>query len=423
MVTFNNFGDRYQPSVHYGRENVNARMRQRAAMKAAQHVAEHSSSGQEVTNIKINLGPSKSQVIGGVVGTGIKVLLSALGVGDSSNVSQVQNTYVPTSSSPVSNSSNVSNSDNVTNTTSTTVQTDTAPNSSDIDTSSLPAGSSISSVSQGSVDGSPSYVATVQNSDGTTGTYALTKNSSGKYKIGAQLSKTRGNNYVNQDKLNSALEKEFGKGFELPEGYTAELVGDNLKFKDNKGQSISAAEIKAKAANGDADKLNAAATQTTDDEDAVSMLKDADKDNTQTLSSDEYKNYVYKMLEADGTIQVSDANRSIVDGLINNSFNEIDKINSDGQLSSDELKKYASESFTNLISEIAESVGQDGSENANLSIEYDDLTGDGKIDKSEYDVYMRAAQEAGIDTKSMKSFDELDANKDGTISKDELSQQ
>ncbi len=421
MVTFNNYGDRYQSSVHYGRQNVNSRMMRKAAEKAAAARPFHQ--GTENVNIEFNFGPSKEAVIGGVVGTGIKFLLGVLGGDDSSNVSQVQNTYVPTGSSSVSNnSSSVSTPDTVDNNRST-LQTDTAPKASDIDTSGLPAGSSISSVSQGSVDGSPSYVATVQNSDGTTGTYAVAKNSSGKYKIGAQLSKTRGNNYVNQDKLNSALEKEFGKGFELPEGYTAELVGDNLKFKDSKGQSISAAEIKAKAANGDEDKLNAAAAQTTDDEDAASMLKDADKDNTQTLSSDEYKNYVYKMLEADGTIQVSDANRSIVDGLINNSFNEIDKINSDGQLSSDELKKYASESFTNLISEIAEAVGQDGSENANLSIEYDDLTGDGKIDKSEYDVYMRAAQEAGIDTKSMKSFDELDANNDSTITQDELSQQ
>lgn len=353
MVTFNNFGDRYQPSVHYGRENVNARMRQRAAMKAAQHVAEHSSSGQEVTNIKINLGPSKSQVIGGVVGTGIKVLLSALGVGDSSNVSQVQNTYVPTSSSPVSNSSNVSNSDNVTNTTSTTVQPDTAPNASDIDTSALPAGSSISSVSQGSVDGSPSYVATVQNSDGTTGTYALTKNSSGKYKIGAQLSKTRGNNYVNQDKLNSALEKEFGKGFELPEGYTAELVGDTPVIKDANGKKLNSTELTLLKTNGE---ISEKAAQTSDSDDVNKMLDEADQNGDKALNQDEYKEYITGLLDASG-IDTNGDLKAQIDSLIDESFQSIDKKNADGLLSKEELNENASSVLNELTEKIGKLVG------------------------------------------------------------------
>lgn len=418
MVTFNNFGNRYEPSVHTGRRNVAARYEARAAAKAAAHIPQ----GTETTNIKINYGPSKNQVIGGLIGLGISkgvpYLLRALGIGKSSNVSQVQNTYVPTSS--VSNSSTPSNTATVSNSNSRTIQTDTAPKASDIDTSGLPSGASISDVSQGTVDGTPSYVATVRNNDGTTSTYSVIKDSNGKYKIGAQLSKQKGNNYVNQEKLNAALEKAFGKGFELPEGYTAELVGDTPVIKDNKGKTVSVAEIKLIQANGDAEKINTAAAQTSDEEDAATMLKDADKDNNKTLSSEEYKNYVYSLLEADGTIQVSDANRSIVDNLISNSFNEIDKINSDGQLSSDELNKYASESFTNLIAKIAEATGQDGSEDMKLSFDNDDLNGDGKIDKSEYDSYIQFAKENNVNT---KSFEELDANNDGTISQDELSQQ
>lgn len=417
MVTFNNFGDRYNPSVHTGRRNVAARYEARAAAKAAAHIPQ----GTETTNIKINFGPSKEQIIGQTVGMGVNFLLNILGVGKSSDPMPVQSTGIATNSSSVSNnSSNVSNTNTVNNNNSEAVQTNVAPKTSDIDTSNLPSGASISDVTQGTVDGTPSYVATVRNNDGTTSTYSVIKDSNGKYKIGAQLSKQKGNNYVNQEKLNSALEKAFGKGFELPEGYTAELVGDTPVIKDNKGKTVSAAEIKLIQANGDAEKINTAAAQTSDEEDAATMLKDADKDNNKTLSSEEYKNYVYSLLEADGTIQVSDANRSIVDSLISNSFNEIDKINSDGQLSSDELNKYASESFTNLIAKIAEATGQDGSEDMKLSFDNDDLNGDGKIDKSEYDSYIQFAKENNVNT---KSFEELDANNDGTISQDELSQQ
>lgn len=416
MVTFNNFGNRYEPSVHTGRRNVAARYEARAAAKAAAHIPQ----GTETTNIKINYGPSNSVAAGQTVGGILNIILGVLGAGKSSDPMPVQSTSVATNSASVSNnSSNVSNTNTINNN-SDAVQTNVAPKTSDIDTSNLPSGASISDVTQGTVDGTPSYVATVRNNDGTTSTYSVIKDSNGKYKIGAQLSKQKGNNYVNQEKLNSALEKAFGKGFELPEGYTAELVGDTPVIKDNKGKTVSAAEIKLIQANGDAEKINTAAAQTSDEEDAATMLKDADKDNNKTLSSEEYKNYVYSLLEADGTIQVSDANRSIVDSLISNSFNEIDKINSDGQLSSDELNKYASESFTNLIAKIAEATGQDGSEDMKLSFDNDDLNGDGKIDKSEYDSYIQFAKENNVNT---KSFEELDANNDGTISQDELSQQ
>lgn len=416
MVTFNNFGNRYEPSVHTGRRNVAARYEARAAAKAAAHIPQ----GTETTNIKINYGPSNSVAAGQTVGGILNIILGVLGAGKSSDPMPVQSTSVATNSASVSNnSSNVSNTNTINNN-SDAVQTNVAPKTSDIDTSNLPSGASISDVTQGTVDGTPSYVATVRNNDGTTSTYSVIKDSNGKYKIGAQLSKQKGNNYVNQEKLNSALEKAFGKGFELPEGYTAELVGDTPVIKDNKGKTVSAAEIKLIQANGDAEKINTAAAQTSDEEDAATMLKDADKDNNKTLSSEEYKNYVYSLLEADGTIQVSDANRSIVDNLISNSFNEIDKINSDGQLSSDELNKYASESFTNLIAKIAEATGQDGSEDMKLSFDNDDLNGDGKIDKSEYDSYIQFAKENNVNT---KSFEELDANNDGIISQDELSQQ
>lgn len=52
-----------------------------------------------------------------------------------------------------------------------------------------------------------------------------------------------------------------------------------------------------------------------------------------------------------------------------------------------------------------------------------DLNGNGTIDKSEFTDMMQSAKEFGFEKPTNKSFEELDGNKDGEISKDELLQQ
>lgn len=431
MVTFNNFGNRYEPSVHTGRRNVAARYEARAASKAAAHIPQ----GTETTNIKINYGPSKNQVIGGLIGLGISkgvpYLLRALGIGKSSNVSQVQNTYVPTSS--VSNSSTPSNTATVSNSNSRTIQTDTAPKASDIDTSGLPSGASISDVSQGTVDGTPSYVATVRNNDGTTSTYSVIKDSNGKYKIGAQLSKQKGNNYVNQEKLNAALEKAFGKGFELPEGYTAELVGDTPIIKDAKGKTLNSTELSLLKSN---EEIAKEAKNTSDSEDVERMMKEADQNGDKSLNSDEYKAYITGLLDAAG-IDTEGEFKSDIEALIDASFQSIDGKDKNGLLSNEELKENAPSVIKDLTNKIGKLYGinmegdsEKGKIDVNMSVsspeevmEIADLDGNGTIDKSEFEDMKQSAKELGFEMPVDKSFEELDANNDGTISQDELSQQ
>ncbi len=429
MVTFNNFGNRYEPSVHTGRRNVAARYEARAAAKAAAHIPQ----GTETTNIKINYGPSNSVAAGQTVGGILNIILGVLGAGKSSDPMPVQSTSVATNSASVSNnSSNVSNTNTINNN-SDAVQTNVAPKTSDIDTSNLPSGASISDVTQGTVDGTPSYVATVRNNDGTTSTYSVIKDSNGKYKIGAQLSKQKGNNYVNQEKLNSALEKAFGKGFELPEGYTAELVGDTPIIKDAKGKTLNSTELSLLKSN---EEIAKEAKNTSDSEDVERMMKEADQNGDKSLNSDEYKAYITGLLDAAG-IDTEGEFKSDIEALIDASFQSIDGKDKNGLLSNEELKENAPSVIKDLTNKIGKLYGinmegdsEKGKIDVNMSVsspeevmEIADLDGNGTIDKSEFEDMKQSAKELGFEMPVDKSFEELDANNDGTISQDELSQQ
>lgn len=418
MVNFNNFSTRYQGSVHNGRANIATRYEAQAAAKAARACSGHQT---ETVNVKYNFGPSKAEVIGATAGAAINLVLGILGVGKSSPTSQVKDssTVQPNTTTPSTTPATRTLQNN---------PTDTVPTAADVDTSTLPSGSKISNITQGTIDGSPSYVATVQNSDGSTGTYSITKDSSGKYKIGAQLAKQKGSNYVNQDKLNSAIEKEFGKGFELPDGYTAELVGDTLVVKDDKGKALNSTELTLLKSG---ETISKKANETSDSDDINTMLNDADSSKDGAISQDEYRTYISGLLESAG-IDTQGSLKSKIDSLIDESFKNIDTKNSDGLLTKEELTQNAPKvisELTDKIGELTNSNLEDDTNNKNTAgmsaddIMYAaDLDDSGKIDKTEFSDLQQSAKELGSAPPTNKSFEELDKNDDGFITKDELSQ-
>jgi len=118
------------------------------------------------------------------------------------------------------------------------------PTTSNIDSSSLPSGSHITSVTKGTVGGSQSYIATVTNAKGETETYSVNSGQNGTYSLGSKLTQSVGSgNYTDNTKLDAAIKKEFGDGFTLPDGYSASLVGDTLVIKDAQGKTLDAAAI------------------------------------------------------------------------------------------------------------------------------------------------------------------------------------
>ncbi len=412
MVNFKDFGS-YNASVHTGRANIVQRYEEKAAAKAARARAEHRT---ETVNIKYNYGPSKSEVIGSTAGAAVNFVLGLLGAGkfQSSDASTLQPKTVASTPPTDTSSKNL---------------TDTAPSAGTVDTSTLPSGSKISNIAQGTVDGSPSYVATVQNSDGSTATYSITKDTSGKYKIGAQLAKQKGSNYVNQDKLNSAIEKEFGKGFKLPEGYTAELVGDTLVVKDAKGKALDSTQLTLLKSG---ETISKKANETSDSDDINTMLNDADSSDDNKLSQDEYRTYISGLLESAG-IDTQGSLKAKIDGLINESFKSIDTQNPDGLLTKEELTQNAPKvisELTDKIGELTNSNLEDDTNNKNTAgmsaddiMSAADLDDSGKIDKTEFSDLQQSAKELGSAPPTNKSFEELDKNGDGFITKDELSQE
>jgi len=68
MVNVNNYGSRMQPSVHWGRQNLNARYQRHATMYALNN-ASLFNVGSQNTTITYNVGPSNSMMAGHVIGT------------------------------------------------------------------------------------------------------------------------------------------------------------------------------------------------------------------------------------------------------------------------------------------------------------------------------------------------------------------
>lgn len=351
MVTFKNFGSQYQPSVHYGRQNIANRYEQHAEAKRQAYLASHCYGGGSTT-ITINQGPSKEMLIGSVIGQGLSFLGSLFSGIRARRAQRTQQQYVMnqystmqnpqlTSTQPRSSSTvPTSTLDKQVKTVQDLTKTETIPATSDIDISKLPSGSSVKSVSSGYIGGGQSFVATIQKPDGSSETYALTKDSAGKYQLGAKVSQTSGNNYVNQDKLDAAIKKEFGEGFELPQGFSADLVNDTLVIKDDKGNKLSSEALFLLKNKDDPQAILDESKKTTDAEDAESMLKSADGNGDNVLNKDEYKQYMKTMLKSFG-IEETDANKEKFNELLENSFTQIDT-NPDGTISKEELEKNAS---------------------------------------------------------------------------------
>ena len=265
---------------------------------------------------------------------------------------------------------------------------DTAPKVSDIDTSCLKTGSKVTSVSQGNIDGVSGYVAEVTTSDGGTEQYAVTKDSSGKYTLGAKLSKTSGsNNYVNTDKLNNALKKEFGDNFELPQGYSAELVGDTLVIKDDNGKKLGAEEI---------DELKTSSQ----------IIDAADINGDGILTAEELKTSLTEELESESNGKITDEMKT----KINDSVEKLDT-NQDGEISQTEILTN-SDVFNNLLNSISGEDEVQTTENESEDNEAQEIDEDIVFTKEEW--------EKGGYEGVLGKFDELDTNHDGNLSEPEL---
>lgn len=110
----------------------------------------------------------------------------------------------------------------------------------------------------------------------------------------------------------------------------------------------------------------------------------------------------------------------------------MDTQNPDGLLTKEELEKNAPK----VISELTDKIGE--LTNSNLEADTNnqntagmsaddimyaaDLDDSGKIDKTEFSDLQQSAKELGSAPPTNKSFEELDKNDDGFITKDELSQ-
>ena len=352
MVTIKNYGSQYGPSINYGRRNVANRYEQHAEQKRQEYLATHCYGGGSTT-VTINQGPSKGMLIGGLIGLGINFLgglFKGIRARRALRAQRAQEQYAMNQYAAMQNSQNVKpqNNSSTVNNQSTVVKNNTqnqsntvnTPAAADIDISTLPSGSSVKSVSSGYIDGGQSFVATIQKPDGTSETYSLTKNSAGKYQLGAKVSQKAGNNYINQDKLDAAIKKEFGDGFKLPQGFSADLVNDTLVIKDDKGNKLSAEALTLLKNQDNPQAIMEEAQNTTDAEDAESMLKSADGNGDNVLNKDEYKQYMKTMLKSVG-IEETDANKEKLNELLENSFTQIDT-NPDGAISKEELEKNAS---------------------------------------------------------------------------------
>ncbi len=77
MVNVNNYSNRYQPSVHTGRQNVNYRAQERAYMRAyGAYGGGNSIFPSYQQNYSFNAGPSKAFMTGQVIGQTINMLPS-----------------------------------------------------------------------------------------------------------------------------------------------------------------------------------------------------------------------------------------------------------------------------------------------------------------------------------------------------------
>lgn len=78
MVNYNNFGDRYQPSVHYGRQNINNRYQWNAMNRAMSYRpcchSMNSSVFPSYQQTTVSYNTSDSYMKGAVVGMGVNLV-------------------------------------------------------------------------------------------------------------------------------------------------------------------------------------------------------------------------------------------------------------------------------------------------------------------------------------------------------------
>lgn len=76
MVTVNKFGERFKPSVHYGRQNITNRYWQNAAYKASLFAASHP---VQQTTISYDYSMPKAYVAGAAIGTAANLVANNWG--------------------------------------------------------------------------------------------------------------------------------------------------------------------------------------------------------------------------------------------------------------------------------------------------------------------------------------------------------
>ena len=90
--------------------------------------------------------------------------------------------------------------------------------------------------------------------------------------------------------------------------------------------------------------------KTSNDDDVEQMMK-SDKNNSKTLDTTEYKSFILAQLKDCG-VEINDKNKAQIEQLIDKSFNDIDTIKQDRELTREELQKNAPQIISNLADEI-----------------------------------------------------------------------
>lgn len=83
----------------------------------------------------------------------------------------------------------------------------------------------------------------------------------------------------------------------------------------------------------------------------IDIMMKSDKNNSKTLDTTEYKSMILAQLKAIG-IEINDKNKAQIEQLIDKSFNDIDTIKQDRELTKEELQKNAPQIISNLTDEI-----------------------------------------------------------------------
>lgn len=83
----------------------------------------------------------------------------------------------------------------------------------------------------------------------------------------------------------------------------------------------------------------------------IDIMMKSDKNSSKTLDTTEYKSMILAQLKAIG-IEINDKNKAQIEQLIDKSFNDIDTIKQDRELTKEELQKNAPQIISNLADEI-----------------------------------------------------------------------